>query len=57
MIDGELKKRIADYFDAGELVDFLQIKADWVVELFEEEIEEAIDDIVEFMDYGTRRVE
>ncbi len=43
------KKRIIDFFDAWELVEFLQLKTEDIVERFEEEIEEAMDDLDEFM--------
>jgi hypothetical protein len=49
VLDLETKKRIADFFDGWELVEFLQLKIDEVVDAFEDEIEENIDDIEEFM--------
>lgn len=53
-MDIEFKKRIADYFDAGELVDFLGISIEEIVELFEDQIEEVSEEIEEFINYGTR---
>lgn len=48
-IDVETKRRIADYFEGFELVEYLQIPIDVVIEEFEDEIEEALDDIEELM--------
>jgi hypothetical protein len=45
----EVKDRIADFFEASELVDFLRISVEDVIEAFEEDIEEAIDDIEDMM--------
>ena len=40
MLDRETKERISDYFEAGELVDFLQLRIGAVLDAFEEEVEE-----------------
>lgn len=53
MLDKETRDRIADYFDAADLVDFLQIKTEDVVDAFEIEIEDALEDIEEMI--GLRR--
>lgn len=53
MLDKETRERIADYFDAADLVDFLQVKTSDVVEAFELEIEDAIEDIEDMI--GLRR--
>jgi hypothetical protein len=45
MLTKEMKARIADYFEAADLVDFLQIKVEDIIEAFEEDIEENLDDI------------
>lgn len=45
MLTKEDKARIADFFEATELVDFLQLKVEDIIEAFEEDIEEHIDDI------------
>jgi len=52
-MDKETKARIADFFDPWELIEFLQVSIDDVVERFEDEIEEALEDIEELM--GVRR--
>lgn len=48
-MDTETRKRIEDFFTGVELVDFLQIDVSTVVDAFEEEIEEALDEIEEFI--------
>ena len=48
-MDKETKARIADYFEGFELVEYLQIKVGDVIDRFEDEIEEALDDIEELM--------
>ena len=40
MLDRETRKRIEDYFDPTELVDFLQVSTEDVVTAFEDQIEE-----------------
>jgi hypothetical protein len=50
-MDKESKQRIADYFDPWALVEFLGLTTEQVVDAFEDEIEESIDDIEEEMGY------
>lgn len=45
MLDKEARERIADYFDAAELVDFLQLRTPDVVDAFELEIEDNLEEI------------
>lgn len=54
-MDVETKKRIGDYFEGFELVEYLQLTIEQVIEAFEDEIEENIDDIEEFI--GVRQTE
>ena len=49
MLDRETRKRIEDYFDPTELVDFLQVSTEDVVTAFEDQIEEILDEIEELM--------
>ena len=49
MLDRETRARIIDYFDPWELVEFLGVKTQDVVEVFEDEIEELLEDIEELM--------
>jgi hypothetical protein len=54
MLDGEVKRRLADFFEPSELVEYLSegcgVTIEEVVEAFEEVIEEHLDDIEELMD-------
>ena len=50
-MDEETRARIADYYEAHELVEFLQITVEDVIERFADEIEENLDEIDEDMDY------
>lgn len=49
MIDKETKQRIIDYWDPWDLVEFLQASAEDVVEKFEEDIEQCLEEIEEIM--------
>lgn len=53
MIEKETKERLTDFFEGFELVEFLQIRVEEVIERFEDEIEEALDDLEELM--GVKR--
>lgn len=48
-MDNDTKARISDYFTAAELVEYLQLPVEEVVDRFEDEIAEALDDIEELM--------
>lgn len=48
-MDTELRKIIADYFDAPDLVEFLGLKTEDIVEAFAEEIEDVLEDIEEMI--------
>lgn len=50
-LDQETKDRIADYFDAWQLVEYLGIPTSEIIDAFEEEIEDkllAIEELMEF---------
>lgn len=49
MIDLELRKAIADYFDAGDFAEFIGVSTMDMINAFPEEVEEVIDDICEIM--------
>lgn len=51
-MDKESKQRIVDYFDAWALVELLGLTTEQVVDAFEDELEEAIDDVEEEMGYN-----
>lgn len=48
-MDEDQRERIKDFFDGFELVEYLRIPIEDILERFEAEIEEAIDDIEELM--------
>ena len=56
MMDEHLKERIVDYFTPTELVDLIMEKDDELfpdlVEFLRDRIEDNLDEVVEFMDYG-----
>jgi hypothetical protein len=47
-LDKEFKQQLVDRFEAWELCDFLQIKTEDFIDAFEENIEEAIEDVQDF---------
>lgn len=49
MLTREVKERIADFFTATELVDFLCLQTEDILESIEDFIEASLDDIEEFM--------
>lgn len=51
----EFNKRLVDFFEAGELVEFLGITTEDIVYIFEEEIGDLAEDLEEFMEHGTGR--
>jgi hypothetical protein len=53
-VDEETRKRIEDFFEGFELIEFLQISVSDVVEAFEDEIEIYLDEIEELMGISTR---
>lgn len=48
-MDTETRKRIEDFFEGFELVEFLQISVEDIIDRFEDEIEEAIEEIEELI--------
>lgn len=56
-MDRETKLRIEDFFEAFELVDFLQLPVEDIIERFEDEIEEALEEIEEFIGVRERHNE
>lgn len=48
-LDRETIKRIEDFFEGFELVEFLQIPVSEIILMFEETIEENLDEIEELM--------
>jgi hypothetical protein len=54
-VDEETKQRISDWFESYELVDFLQLPVSEIIERFEAEIEEHLDEIEEFIGVRERK--
>lgn len=50
-MDKEVKERIADYFDAWDLVELLGVPTMDIIEAFEDLIEERLDEIEELMEF------
>lgn len=50
-MDDNFKKALADFFTAQELVDFLEIPVEDIIELFEEDIKDFEDDLKDEMNY------
>lgn len=50
-MDNETKERISDYFDPWDLVEYLGISTMQIIEAFEEEIEDRLDDIEDLMEF------
>lgn len=49
MPDEELRKAIADYFDAGDFAEFIGVTVEELMDSFPTEVEECLDDIKELM--------
>lgn len=54
-MDAETRKRIEDFFEGFELVEFLQLPVSEVINAFEEEIEEYLDEIEELIGVRERK--
>jgi hypothetical protein len=54
-VDPETRKRIEDFFEGYELVEFLQISVSDIIERFEDELEEALDEVEELMQVHERK--
>jgi len=59
----ELRKAIADYFDAGDFAEYIGVTTEDLINAFPEEVNECLEDILELMglepdnedDYGEDR--
>lgn len=54
-MDTETRKRIEDFFEGFELVEFLQIDVSDIIDAFEDEIEEGLEEIEELMGVRDRK--
>lgn len=52
-MDKETKELIVDYFEPSELVEYLEIDMEYLVELLDEEIIEKLDALLELMGVDT----
>jgi hypothetical protein len=52
-MDTETRKRIEDFFEGFELVEFLRLDVSDVIDAFEEQVDEALEEIEELI--GLRR--
>lgn len=52
MINKEIKKRLADYFEPEELVNYLGLTAEDLIDAFEADVEEALDDLEDIMGFS-----
>ena len=48
-LDKDFKDKLTDRFDGWEIVEFLQISTEDVIYAFEEEIEDAIEDVADWL--------
>lgn len=49
MLNDELRKAIADYFDAGDFAEFIGVTTEELIDAFPDKVEEVLDDIKELM--------
>lgn len=54
-MDTETRKRIEDFFEGFELVEFLQLSVSDVIDMFEDEVEEHLDEIEELIGVRERK--
>jgi hypothetical protein len=54
-MDNETRKRIEDFFEGFELVEFLQLHVSEILDRFEDEVIEALDEIEELMGVRERK--
>ena len=54
-MDTETRKRIEDFFEGFELVEFLQLSVSEVIDMFEDEVEEHLDEIEELIGVRERK--
>lgn len=55
MMDADTRKRLEDFFEGFELVEYLQISISDVVDAFEDLIEENIEDVEELLGVRERK--
>lgn len=50
-MDEMLRKAICDYFEAGDFAEYIGVTVDDLITAFPDEVEDALDDIKELMEY------
>jgi hypothetical protein len=50
-MDDETKARIADYFDPWDLVQYLNLSTAEIIQAFEDEIADVLEDVEELMEF------
>lgn len=50
-MDDMLRKAICDYFEAGDFAEYIGVTVDDLIEAFPDEVDDALDDIKELMEY------
>ena len=50
-MDEMLRKAICDYFEAGDFAEYIGITVDDIIEAFPDEVDDALDDLKELMEY------
>lgn len=53
-MEREFRERLIDFFDPWDLVEFLGLSTEDIVNNFEDEITDCADDLEEFMEIGVR---
>jgi hypothetical protein len=50
-MDEMLRRAICDYFEAGDFAEYIGVTVDDLIEAFPDEVEDALDEIKELMEY------
>lgn len=51
MLDGMLRAAICDYFEAGDFASYIGVTVDDLITAFPDEVEDALEDLKELMEY------
>lgn len=50
-MDEMLRRAICDYFEAGDFAEYIGVTVDDLIEAFPDEVDDALDDLKELMEY------
>lgn len=50
-MDDMLRRAICDYFEAGDFAEYIGVTVDDLIEAFPDEVDDALDDIKELMEW------